>query len=229
MSLFRLLASIYPDRFRRRFAGEILEILTQKLEAATVVGGAAILDSIFHESVALMTSIIKEHWHERQNHQEMKMVGEVKLDNEIKKIFLKRRLKSTGKVTLVLLTIILLLNGCSYACAGIHIAQARHWGVYPTLDEAVYGVHSIEDGNAKVIRIDINHSEPCFSSGDYPFVMCVTSTTFYDNIPEGYHHSKFSGQSAYFHLNDGWVLMPEGNTRFTAKVVELLGMQATGE
>lgn len=162
------------------------------------MGGAAIPACIFHEFAALMTSIIREHWHERWGSKDMRMAGEADHDREIRKIFLIRKLKSAGKVILLVTGLILLLNSCSYACAGIQIAQAKHWGVYPTLEEAVYGVHSRDVNNAKVIRIDINHTEPCFSGGEYPFVMCVTSTTFYDHIPEGYHHSKFSGQSAYF-------------------------------
>jgi len=176
-----------------------------------------------------MASIIREHWHDRWGGRDVGMVEEKRLYREIDKIFLRRRLKSAMKVTFALAGIIVLLNSCSYLYAGIQIAQVKHWGVYPTLEEAVYGVHSINNSDAKVMRIDINHIEPCFSGGEYPFVMCVTSKVFDDHTPTVPSDKNSSVKSAYFHLEEGWVFMPEGNTRFTARVVELLGMQATDE
>jgi hypothetical protein len=226
VSLFRHLTGIYPDRFRRQFAGEIFGVLVQRLEDASTMGGTAILACTSHESAALMASIIKEHWHERWGSKAMRMAKEERLYRHIARIFLKRKLKSVGKVVLLLAGFIVLFNGCSYAYAGIQIAQAKHLGAFPTLEDAVYGTSYDES----MIRLDINHTEPCFSNGNYPFVMCVTTTVFDEHIPEGPRHNNSSGQSAYFHLKEGWVCMSGENfTGFTARVVELLGMHATGD
>jgi hypothetical protein len=230
VSLFRQLTGIYPGRFRQQFAGEILEVLLQRLDDANAGRGAAISACIFHESIALMASIIREHWHERWEHREARMVGEERLNCEIARVFLKRKLKSAGKVVILLAVLIVLFIGCSYAYAGIQIAQAKHLGIYPTLEDAVYSLSSGEYGGAMVIRVDINHTEPCFSNGNHSYVMCVTSTVFYNQNPDGLHHSKFSDQSAYFHLKEGWVqLSIEVLPRYIFRVVELLGMQVTSE
>jgi hypothetical protein len=226
VSLFRHLTGFYPERFRRKFTGEMYAVLLQRLEDANNEGGVAIPACIFHESTALMASIIKEHWHERWGLKDVRMVGEEKLNREIGRIFLKRRLKSAVKVILPLVGFIVLLNACSYAYAGLQIAQAKNLGMFPTLEDAVYGTSYAES----IIRVDINHSEPCFSDGKYPFVMCVTTTVFNEPIHTGPQHKNSSGQSAYFHLKEGWVCMPGENfTGFIAKVVERLGMQFRGD
>jgi hypothetical protein len=75
VSLFRHLTGIYPDRFRQQFSGEIFAVLVQKLEDATTMGRAAITACIFHEFIALMGSIIKEHWRERWRRKDARMVG----------------------------------------------------------------------------------------------------------------------------------------------------------
>jgi hypothetical protein len=217
---------IYPDRFRRQFAAEIFGVLVQKLEDASSVGGAAIPACILHESTSLIASIISEHWHERWERKNIRMAHEEQLSRRIGRIFLMRKLKSVGKVILLLAGLIVFFNSCSYTYAGIQIAQAKSMGVFPTLEDAVYGTSFGES----IVRVDINHSEPCFSDGKYPFAMCVTTTVFDEHIPAGPQHNNSSGQSAYFHLQEGWVCMPGENfTGFIARVVERLGMQAAGQ
>lgn len=229
VNLFRYLTGIYPGHFRRQFAGEIFGVLVQKLEAASATGGAAILNCIFFELGALTASIIKEHWHERWERKDVRQLREERLYRRIGRIFLKRKLKSAGKVILLLVGLIILVTGCSYAFAGIQIAQAKHLGAFPTLEDAVYSLSFREYRDARVIRVDINHIEPCDSAGRYPYVMCVTSTVYYDQIPTGFHHSKLWGQIAYFHLKEGWVqLSLETLPRHIISVVELFGMQARG-
>jgi hypothetical protein len=229
LSLFSHLTGFYPEIFRRQFAGEITGVLVQKLEDAAGTSEAAIISCVLRESTALTASIIREHWHERWGRKTVSVAGDEMLYRRVGRIFLMRRLKSAAKVILPLAGFVVLLNACAFAYAGIQIAQAKQRGAFPTVEDAVYGLSSGEYRSASVMRVDINHIEPCYSDGSFPYVMCVDSTVWYDQIPAGFHHSKLWGKSAYFHLKEGWVQISlETLPRHIFSVVELFGMQSTG-
>lgn len=230
VSLFRRLTSAYPDRFRRQYAGEIFDVLLQRLEDATTSGGVALPAFIVQESGALIVSVIKEHWHERQVWKVGSMEERERLNQEIKTLLLKRRLERTGRVILLLAALIPLYFGCNYVYTRIQISQAKQLGVFPTLEDAVYGLSSDEFRGARLVREDINHTGPCFPDGKLPFIWCVSSTQFYDRNPAGYHHSIFRGYASFYHLREGWVFM--GNEMllgFTGRTMELFGMEGVGD
>ncbi len=225
MSLFRRLAGLYPARFRRQYAGEIFEVLLQRLEDAKGLGGAAMPAFIFRESGALIVSIIREHWHERQGRKEVRMEREGQVYRRIQTIFLKRRLERAARVVLLLAALIPLYYGCIYAYARIQIAEAKQLGVFPTLEDAVYSLSAGEVQGARVVRVDINHAEPCNPDGKLPFIWCVSLTVFYDQNPGGHDHSIFRGYSTYYHLREGWVFISELIPGFTGQVMELFRME----
>lgn len=229
VSLFRRLTGVYPDCFRRQFAAEILGVLLQKLEDVHAVGGAAMPVFIFQESGALIISIVREHWHERWGRKEGSMDEEEQLYHKIKRVFLKRRLKRIGRAVLLLAALIPLYYGCLYAYAGIQIARAKQLGVFPTLEDAVYSLSAGEFKGARVVRVDINHTEPCSPDGKLPFIWCVYSTLFYDQAPKGYDHAIFRGYSSYYHLPEGWVFMPgDIFPGFIGGIMQRFGMEAVG-
>jgi hypothetical protein len=230
LSLFRRLAGIYPDRFRRQYAGEIFAVLRQRLEDANTSGGAAMPALILQESGALIVSIIREHWHELPGRRDMTMDGDERLYHEIKAVFLKRRLKSTGRLVLMLAALIPLYYGCIYAYARIQIAQAKQMGVFATLEDAVYSLSYDELRGARVVRVDINHTEPCFPDGKLLFIWCVSSTVYYDRTPEGYHHNIFRNYSSFYQLREGWVLMAEELfPGFIGGVMEQFGLEGVDD
>ena len=149
--------------------------------------------------------------------------------HEIKSIFLKRRLKSAARAILLLAALIPLYYGCIYAYARINIAEAKQLGVFPTLEAAVYGLSYGEARGAKVMRVHINYTEPCFPDSKLPFIWCVSTIAFYDQNPEGYDHSIFRGYSSYYHLRDGWVFMAELVPGFTGEVMELFSMEEVSD
>jgi hypothetical protein len=154
---------------------------------------------------------------------------ERRIEQEINAIFLKQRLKRIAVVLLLLAVIVPLFYGGIFIYARIQISQAKQMGVFPTLDEAVYTLSSVDFRGAKVVRVDLNHAEPCHPDGKQPFIWCVSSTTFYDQNPTGYDHSVFRGVSSYYHLKEGWVFMSELIPGFTGQVMELFGMDEVGE
>lgn len=149
--------------------------------------------------------------------------------HEIKAIFLKRKLIRAARAVLLLAALIPLYYGCIYAYARINIAEAKQLGVFPTLEAAVYGLSYGEVRGARVVRVDINHTEPCHPDGKLPFIWCVSTTAFYDQNPEGYDHSIFRGYSSYYHLRDGWVFMSELVSGFTGEVMELFRMEEVSD
>jgi hypothetical protein len=230
VSVFKRLTGIYPDRFRRQYAGEVFGVLVQGLEEAGASGGEAMPAFILRESGALVVSIIREHWHERQRLKEGQMEGEERLYREIRKTFLKRRLKRAARVVLLLAALIPLFYGCMYAYAGIQIAQAKQLGVHPTLEDAVQSVYADgEHGGAKVKLVYINRAGPCFPYGRLPFVWCVTLSVFYDRPPEGSERSVQGGYSTYYHLREGWVFMQEMIPGLTGVIMERFGMVGEGD
>lgn len=158
------------------------------------------------------------------------MDREEQVYHEIKAVFQRERLKHAGRVVLLLVVLIPLYYGCTYAYARIHIAEARQLGVFPTLEDAVYSLSAAEFRGARVVRVDINHAEPCNPDGRLPFIWCVSSSVFYDRNPEGYEHTVFRGYTSYYHLREGWVFMP-GDTipGFIGRVMEQFGMEAVGD
>ena len=229
MSLFRSLADLYPARFRRQYAGEILGVLLQRMKDANALGGMAIPAFIFQESGALIVSIIREHWHERRGSKEVRMEREDQIYRRIQTVFLKRRLILAARVILLLAALIPLYYGCIYAYARIQIAEAKQLGVFPTLEAAVYGLSYGEVRGASVMRVDINNTEPCFPNGKLPFIWCVSTTAFYDQNPEGYDHSIFVGYSTYYHLREGWVFVSELVPGFTGQVMERFKMKEVSD
>ena len=155
---------------------------------------------------------------------------EEQVNHKIKAAFMKERLNRIGKVVLFLVALIPLYYGCTYAYARIHIAQAKQLGVFPTLEDAVYSLSAKDFRGARVVRVDINHTEPCFPEGNLPFMWCVTSSVFYDQNPEGYDHAIFRGYSSYYHLREGWVFMRgEVVPGFIGRVMERFGMEGVND
>jgi hypothetical protein len=178
----------------------------------------------------VIASIIRERRHERRGWKEDQTVGEETVYHQIHVIFLRQRLKRASKLVFLLAALIPLYYGCTYSFAVIQLAQAKQRGVYPTLEEAVYSLPAREFRGARVVRVDLNHAEPCYPDGKLPFIWCVTSTVFYDRKPEGTQHTVFRGSGAYFHLQEGWVLIPEQEfSGFIGGILERYGLEGVGQ
>ena len=113
-----------------------------------------------------------------------------------------------------------------YFYATARIAQARGWGVYPTVEEAAMGVYSHGFGGAQVKNIYHVDCAPNDPNDWRSYIRFCTATVVMDRIPDGYHRSTFLNGGFFVQLQDGWVWMPEGAfPGFVVRVMELYHME----
>ena len=82
------------------------------------------------------------------------MGSEDQVLNDVRAVFLKRRLRRIFRIGAVLATIVILNFVCLYSYAVVRIAQAKDRGVYSTVEEAVQGTYNQDFGGARLQSLD---------------------------------------------------------------------------
>ena len=128
VSLFRRLTGTYPEHFRRQYAAEIFEVLLQRLEGKLTPQAGQLCQPSFSENPGRSSSLSSRSTG-TSDRGKRRGVWRRKEDfyHEINTVYLKRRLKRTGRVVLLLAALIPLYYGCIYAHARIQIARRSNW------------------------------------------------------------------------------------------------------
>ena len=158
------------------------------------------------------------------------MASDERVYKEINAIFRKRKLRNILMVGIALILLVILNYSCSYAYTVVRIAQSKNLGVYPTIEEAVIGIHNQGFGGAQVKSISSINCSPNDPQGSLPFVWFCTARVKMDRIPDGYHKSEWLAGNFYVHMRDGWVFMSEGSfPGFVGGVMERYDLEGVNE
>jgi len=158
------------------------------------------------------------------------MESDAQVFREIHSAYQKQRLKSIVLVGITLALLVLLNYGCSYAYAVARIAQSKSLGVYPTIEEAVIGIHGQGFGGAQVKSITSINCGPNEPNGQLPFVWFCTARVKMDRNPDGYNKSEWLAGNFYIHMQEGWVYMDEGAfPGFVGRVMERYNLEGVNE
>ena len=123
------------------------------------------------------------------------MESEDQVLKKMEAVFRKRRLSHMTRFGAIVVALIILYFVGIYFYATARIAQARGWGVYPTVEEAAMGVYSHGFGGAQVKNIYHVDCAPNDPNDWRSYIRFCTATVVMDRIPDGYHRSTYTKQT----------------------------------